>query len=108
MQAFQIKYRNTQGTLMRILNAVSRRGLELPYVKASPIEHTHAVTLLLEVNPKQLGQLCRDWHAIVDVTEVRPGVPFSVTEHNAVDWALPHSPSSMRVAENTATRTATA
>ena len=27
---FHIRYRNTQGTLMRILNAVSRRGLDLP------------------------------------------------------------------------------
>ena len=29
---FHIRYRNTQGTLMRILNAVSRRGLDLPAV----------------------------------------------------------------------------
>ena len=38
MQAFHIRYRNTQGTLMRILNAVSRRGLDLPYVQAEALE----------------------------------------------------------------------
>ena len=31
---FQIRYRNTQGTLMRILNAASRRGLDIPSVHA--------------------------------------------------------------------------
>ncbi len=34
MQAFHIRYRNTQGTLMRILNAASRRGLDMPSVHA--------------------------------------------------------------------------
>lgn len=76
MQAFHIRYRNTQGTLMRILNAASRRGLDIPYVQAEPIEHTHQVTLLLEVNPKQVGQLCRDWNAVVDVICVRAAAPL--------------------------------
>ena len=66
MQVFHILYRNTQGTLMRILNAASRRGLDLPYVLSEALEHSHKVTLRLDVNPKQIGQLCRDWHAIVD------------------------------------------
>ena len=73
MHVFQIRYRNTQGTLMRILTAASRRGIDLPYVQAEPVEHTHKVTLLLEVNPKQVGQLCRDWNAVVDVIDVRAG-----------------------------------
>ncbi len=34
MQAFHIHYRNTQGTLMRILTAVSRRALDITYVHA--------------------------------------------------------------------------
>ncbi len=34
MQTFHIRYRNTQGTLMRILNAASRRGLDIPAVQA--------------------------------------------------------------------------
>ncbi len=76
MQAFHIRYRNTQGTLMRILNAASRRGFDIPYVQAEPIEHTHQVTLLLEVTPKQVGQLCRDWHAVVDVIQVRAAAPL--------------------------------
>ncbi len=75
MQAFHIHYRNTQGTLMRILTAVSRRALEAHYVHAAPSVNEHRVDLLLEVTPKQVGQLCRDWHAIVDVTDVRVGTP---------------------------------
>jgi len=75
MQVFHIRYRNTQGTLMRILTAASRRGIELPYVQAEPAEQSHQVTLLLEVNAKQVGQLSRDWYAIVDVTDVRSAMP---------------------------------
>ena len=99
MQVFHIRYRNTQGTLMRILNAVSRRGLDLPYVQAEALEHTHNVTLLLDVNPKQIGQLCRDWHAIVDVTDVRAGAPVKdVIDPN--DWvATTHPPSPAAVSD---------
>jgi acetolactate synthase small subunit len=95
MQAFHIQYRNTQGTLMRILNAASRRGIDMPYVQANPAEHAHVVTLLLEVSPKQIGQLCRDWRAIVDVTDVRAGVPFTVVANPAQEWTTPHPPSSV-------------
>jgi len=73
MQVFHIRYRNTQGTLMRILNAVSRRGLDLPSVQAQAAERDHSVSLVLEVNPKQMGQLYREWYSIVDVTDVRSG-----------------------------------
>jgi acetolactate synthase small subunit len=102
MQAFHIQYRNTQGTLMRILNAASRRGIDMPYVQANPVEHEHAVTLLLEVSPKQIGQLCRDWHAIVDVTKVRAGVPFTVTTSPAAEWNTAHPPASVSTPTNTA------
>ena len=61
MQSFQVRYRNTQGTLMRISNAASRRGLDLPTVVADALEHGHQVTLALDVNPKQVGQLYREW-----------------------------------------------
>ena len=83
MQAFQIHYRNTQGTLMRILTAVSRRALDLTYVKAEAEsnEQTYKVTLLLDVNAKQVGQLRRDWYAIVDVTDVRIASGDSATDH---------------------------
>jgi acetolactate synthase regulatory subunit len=70
---FHIRYRNTQGTLMRILNAVSRRGLDLPAVHAEAAEHDHQVTLALEVNQKQVGQLYREWYAIPDVIRVGSG-----------------------------------
>ncbi len=73
MQTFQIRYRNTQGTLMRILNAVSRRGLDMPSVHAEAAEHDHQATLVLDVNSKQVGQLFREWYAIADVIHVGSG-----------------------------------
>jgi acetolactate synthase regulatory subunit len=94
MNAFHIHYRNTQGTLMRILTAVSRRGIEVPYVHASPADHGHRADLLLEVNPKQIGQLCRDWHAIVDVTDVRVGVPTPEMLESIAGVCSPHPPAS--------------
>jgi acetolactate synthase small subunit len=93
MHVFHIRYRNTQGTLMRILTAASRRGIDMPYVQAEPAEHTHRVTLLLEVNPKQVGQLCRDWRAVVDVIDVKAGAPLKeVTEHGTAWTPAPHPP----------------
>ena len=93
MHAFHIHYRNTQGTLMRILTAVSRRGIEIPYVQASASGSGHRADLLLEVNPKQIGQLCRDWHAIVDVTDVRVTTP-TPEMLETIAFAGPHPPAS--------------
>ena len=94
MQVFHIHYRNTQGTLMRILNAISRRGIDMPYVQAEPLEHAHKVTLLLDVNPRQVAQLSRDWHAVVDVVDVRAGAPAKDIAENSGAWAIaPHPPS---------------
>ena len=91
MQTFQIRYRNTQGTLMRILNAISRRGLDMPSVHAEAaehdhVEHGHQVTLALEVNHKQIGQLFREWYAIADVVHVRSGAA------PAMEWSASHPP----------------
>jgi len=86
MQAFQIRYRNTQGTLMRILNAASRRGLDLHSVHAQGVDRDHQVTLVLEVNQKQVGQLFREWYSIADVLHVR-----SAAAHSE-DWATAHPP----------------
>ncbi|MFZ0771592.1 MAG: hypothetical protein WCA49_15535 [Candidatus Sulfotelmatobacter sp.] len=91
MQVFHIRYRNAQGTLMRILNAVSRRGLDLTSVHAEAAGQEHAVTLLLEATHKQIGQLCREWYAIVDVVEVR--LNTASREHEEPEWA-PHPPAS--------------
>jgi acetolactate synthase small subunit len=85
MQVFHIRYRNAQGTLMRILNAASRRGLDLSSVHAEASGQDHAVTLLLEASPKQIGQLCREWYSIVDVIDVRSSVGLS--QHGAPEWA---------------------
>ena len=94
MHAFHIHYRNTQGTLMRILTAVSRRGLEVQYLHAVPAGHGHSAELLLDVNAKQIGQLCRDWHAIVDVTDVRVSAPTPEMLEAAAGFAGPHPPAS--------------
>ena len=92
MHAFHIHYRNTQGTLMRILTAVSRRGLSIQYLQASAHGTGHRADLLLEVNEKQIGQLCRDWHAIVDVTDVHVGSPTPEMLGAAAGFAGPHPP----------------
>ena len=94
MHAFHIQYRNTQGTLMRILTAVSRRGLEIHYLQASASGSGHRADILLEVNAKQIGQLSRDWHAIVDVTDVRVGAPTPEMLESAPGFAGPHPPAS--------------
>jgi acetolactate synthase regulatory subunit len=99
MQVFHIRYRNAQGTLMRILNAVSRRGLDLTSVHAEYAGQDHAVTMLLDVSHKQVGQLFREWYAIVDVVDVRSGA--AVREHGAPAWA-PHPPTSENVAQQSA------
>jgi acetolactate synthase regulatory subunit len=93
MHAFHIHYRNTQGTLMRILTAVSRRALDVRYVHAASAGHVHRADLLLDVNAKQIGQLCRDWHAIVDVTDVRVSTP-TPEMLELITFASPHPPSS--------------
>src|SRR5438270_12319782 len=92
MHAFHIHYRNTQGTLMRILTAVSRRGIEMPFVQASASGHGHRASLLLDVNTKQIGQLCRDWYAIVDVMDVRVGVPTAEMLDSASGLPTAHPP----------------
>ena len=93
MQSFHIRYRNTQGTLMRILNAASRRALDLPLVHAEPSEHEHQVTLALDVNQKQVGQLYREWYGIADVIKVSSG-----TGH-ATAWAA-HPPTGVAIEES--------
>ena len=88
---FQIRYRNTQGTLMRILNAASRRGLDLPAVHAEATESGHQVTLALDVNQKQVGQLYREWYSVADVIHVGTG--------QAQAWAAAHPPAGVAIEE---------
>jgi acetolactate synthase small subunit len=98
MQTFHIRYRNTQGTLMRILNAASRRALDLPLVQAEPAEHDHQVRLALDVNQKQVGQLYREWYSVADVIKVSSGVHTSAwtTPHPAVGVAIEESRAAAR------------
>lgn len=94
---FQIRYRNTQGTLMRILNAASRRGLDLHSVHAAPAEHDHQVSLVLEVNQKQIGQLYREWYSIADVVHIASGSAIATT------WS-PHPPAGVPLEGRAAAR----
>jgi acetolactate synthase small subunit len=91
MQVFQVRYRNTQGTLMRILNAASRRGLELTTVQSAPRGADFLVTLFLDANPKHTAQLIREWYSIMDVIEVPAP---SATQNHEASWAAPHPPAS--------------
>src|ERR1700674_4747927 len=91
MQTFHIRYRNTQGTLMRILNAASRRALDLPVVQAEPAEHDHQVTLALDVNQKQVGQLYREWYSIADVIRVSSGMA------QAAEWVATRPPAGVAI-----------
>jgi len=91
MQSFHIRYRNTQGTLMRILNAASRRGLDLPFVQAGQGETGHQVVLVLDVNAKQVGQLYREWYSIPDVIHVGSGAAHSDT------WTGHHPPAGVSI-----------
>lgn len=93
MNAFHIRYRNTQGTLMRILNAASRRGLDLHCVNAEAAEHDYQVTLVLDVNQKQVGQLYREWYAIADVIKVGSGAAHSA------HWNAAHAPAGVTIDE---------
>ena len=96
MQSFQIRYRNTQGTLMRILNAASRRALDLPVVHAEAAGHDHQVTLALDVNQKQVGQLYREWYGIADVIKVSSGAA------HAAEWTAAHPPAGVPMEESRA------
>jgi len=84
MQVFHIRYRNAQGALMRILNAASRRGLDLTSVHAEAAAQDHAVTLQLEASHKQIGQLCREWYAIVDVIAYVSSA--ALRQHGDPEW----------------------
>jgi acetolactate synthase small subunit len=99
MQVFHIRYRNAQGTLMRILNAVSRRALDLSSVHAEYAGQDHAVTLLLQVTHKQIGQLYREWNAIVDVIEVRSSA--ALRDQTEAAWVA-HPPASETVVPQSA------
>jgi acetolactate synthase small subunit len=83
---------------MRILNAISRRGLDMPSVHAEPAEQEHQVTLALEVNQKQVGQLYREWYAIADVMHVRSGAA------QTMEWTTPHPPAGVTIDSRAAAR----
>jgi acetolactate synthase small subunit len=101
MQVFHIRYRNAQGALMRILNAVSRRGLDLTSVHADAAGQEHSVTMLLEVTHKQIGQLSREWHGIVDVIDVRSSTAVEEQGQDQAAWA-PLPPASASIAGQSA------
>src|ERR1700719_1192825 len=101
MQIFHIRYRNAQGALMRILNAVSKRAVDLPSVHAEAVGQDHAITLMLEVSQKQVGQLSREWYSIIDVIEVRSSASLREHEEHTAQWG-PHPPASANAADRSA------
>jgi hypothetical protein len=78
---------------------VSRRALDLTSVHAEYDGQDHAVTVVLEVSQKQIGQLSREWYGIVDVIEVRSSA--ILRSHEDPVWA-PHPPASESVAQQSA------
>lgn len=94
---FHIRYSDTQGTLMRILQAASRRALPMPYVQAMPVDGAHEVRLLLDVSDKQVAQLYRDWRGIVDVSDVRSMQAAEEGWDTSVDAGASIPPASARV-----------
>lgn len=108
MNVFHIYYQNTQGTLMRILNAASRRGIDMPFVQAEPAACGHRVTLLLAVSARQLGQLCRDWYAIIDVADVRAEAASEDMASMISTWLPAPHPPVPAVSRELATRAAMA
>ena len=62
-------------------------------MQAEPEQHAHAVTVLLDVNAKQVGQLYRDWRAVVDVVDVRAGALIADWDH--ATFNTPHPPTSV-------------
>jgi hypothetical protein len=71
------------------------------YVRAASAGNLFRADLLLEVTPKQIGQLCRDWYAIVDVTEVKYGPPSSELLE-LLAFSGPHPPVSATAGGTTA------
>lgn len=86
MHAFHVNYRNSHATRTRILNAISRCGLDVPYVQDEPANDVHRLSLLLELNPRQIGQLYRNWYAIADVVDVCAGAPTEDMMEFAECW----------------------
>jgi hypothetical protein len=64
---YRIVFTPSQGTLMRILTEVTRRGIPLEEVRGVK----GSVQLALEVTEKQDLQLQRAWKNQIDVTEVQ-------------------------------------
>ena len=103
MTMFHIRYRDTQGTLMRLLNAVSRRAISMPFLETSPEGGLQRLTLTLDVNPKQAGQLMREWNATIDVMEVLASSPAAAQVMRPKPpqevWAVPSSAGAMAIGQ---------
>lgn len=101
MTLFQIRYRDTQGTLMRILGAISRRAISMPYLETSPEGGVQRLLLTLNVTPKQASQLLREWNATIDVVEVQTSVSPQVAQPKPPQevWAISSASGVMAVGQ---------
>jgi hypothetical protein len=86
MHSLHVYYRNTQGALIQILNAISDHGLETPYVQAEPVGDVHRVSVLLELSLEQVRELSRDWRTVNEVIDVRAGEPTDDMMEFAENW----------------------
>jgi hypothetical protein len=71
----------------------------MPSVHAEAAEQEHQVTLALEVTPKQVGQLYREWYSIADVIHVSSSTGLHDQRDGAnagygSTWTGPHPPAS--------------
>jgi hypothetical protein len=66
-------------------------------VLASSSGLEHRADLLLDINAKQISQLSRDWHAIVDVVDVRVDGPAPEMLESAAGLSAPHPAASAGV-----------
>lgn len=69
---YRIVYRNEQGVLLRVITAVTRRGITIEELSAAPGNNgLHIAVFRMEPTEKQEQQLRRDWNAVIGVEYVR-------------------------------------
>lgn len=64
MKTYLITFDPRQGVLMRLLNEVSRRGIDFGDMIA---DRSGVLTLRIETTEKQEAQLLRAWRSTIDV-----------------------------------------
>ena len=72
MKSYYINYRNEQGVLLRIITAVTRRGIPIETLVSTPVPaNDYLAVVQIEPTKAQQAQLKRDWKGIIGVLNVR-------------------------------------